>query len=102
MIIPYAQNVLLFLILVCSLGGLAAWATGRAIALTWRQRWQMLYYALLLSAVVRFFHFSLFDGSLLALDYWLVDALVMIVISEAGFRLTRYRQMRQQYRFLRE
>ena len=36
------------------IGGLAAWATGRAIAETWRPYYQLVAYMLLLGAAVRF------------------------------------------------
>jgi hypothetical protein len=57
---------------------------------------------LLLACAVRFFHFALFEGTLLSLHYYVVDALVLIGISLLGYRLTRVRQMVTQYRWLYE
>jgi hypothetical protein len=45
------------------LGGLAAWATGRAIAETWRAFHQLVGYMVLLGAAVVFGRYALFAGS---------------------------------------
>jgi len=89
-----------FLLVTVSMGGGAAWLTGRAIAGTWRPWWQAVVYALLLGAVVRFFHFALFEGTLLSLRYYLVDAAVCVIAALLGYRTTRSRQMATQYRWL--
>ena len=47
------------------LGGAAAWATGHALAGTWRPFRQLAGYVLLLGGAVRFVHFALFGGDLL-------------------------------------
>ena len=89
-----------FLLVTVSMGGGAAWLTGRAIASTWRPWWQAIVYALFLGAVVRFFHFALFEGTLLSLRYYLVDAAVCVIAALLGYRTTRSRQMARQYRWL--
>ena len=89
-----------FLLVTIALGGGASWLTGRAIAATWRPWWQVGAYMLVLGAVVRFFHFSLFGGTLLSAHYYAVDTLVCLAIGYVGFRLTRVRQMVQQYHWL--
>ena len=58
---------------------------------------------LILGGAVRFFHFALFDGTLLSLHYYLVDSAVL-----PGLRISRlpgrraHRQMVTQYRWLNE
>ncbi len=84
------------------LGGWAAWMTGRAFALTWRPLGQAVASLLLLAGVVRFFHYALFEGTLLSLRYYLVDAAVVTAIGLVGYRYTRARQMTRQYGWLYE
>ncbi len=91
-----------FLILTVFLGGGAAWLTGRAIALTWRSYVQAVIYALLLAAAVRFLHFALGGGRLLALDRYALDLIVLLAAASLGFRHTRAWQMSTQYRWLYE
>ena len=51
---------------------------------------------------MRFIHFALFNGTLLSLHYYLVDAFVIGVIGSIGYRFVRARQMTTQYRWLYE
>src|SRR5919107_141542 len=87
----------LFGLVTVLMGGWAAWMTGRALALTWRPVWQVILATLLLAAVVRFFHYALFGGTLLTLHYYLVDAVVVMAIGLTGYRYTRARQMTTHY-----
>jgi len=89
-----------FLLVTVVLGGGAAWLAGRAIAQTWRPWWSILAYMLILALAVRFIHFALFDGTLLSLHYYAVDAAVAILLAGLGFRVTRAKQMARQYGFL--
>ena len=66
-----------FLLVTVILGGGAATLAGRAIAATWRPWWQVVVYGLILAGAVRFFHFSLFGGTLLSLHYYLVEACLL-------------------------
>ena len=94
------RSIGVFLLVSAAMGGGAAWLAGRAIAGTWRSWWQAVLYALMLGCVVRFFHFALFDGTLLSLRYYLVDAAVCLLAALLGYRITRVRQMTTQYRWL--
>ncbi len=84
------------------LGGLAAWATGRAIAQTWRPYLQLVGYMLLLGAAVRFIHFALFGAQLLSLPSYLADMLYLLAIGSLAYRVTRTHRMVTQYRWLYE
>jgi hypothetical protein len=95
-------SIWLFLLVTGALGGGAAWMTGRALALTWRPYWQCVTYVLLLGVAVRFLHYALFGGTLLSLQYYLVDTIVLLIVGTLGFRYTRARQMTTQYRWLYE
>src|SRR5579875_1530449 len=73
--LAYEGSFGVFLLVTIVLGGGAAALTGRAVASTWRPRWQILVYTLILAAVVRFFHHALFGGTLLSPHYYLVDGI---------------------------
>jgi hypothetical protein len=93
---------LVFFFITVLIGGAAAWATGRAIASTWRPRWQMLTYSLLLAGAARFLHFSLFEGELFGLLPYIADFIVLYCFAELGFRFMRSGQMAGQYGWLYE
>jgi hypothetical protein len=92
----------LFLLVSVLMGGWAAWMTARGIARTWRPYWACVLALLVLGLAVRFIHFALFEGTLLSLHYYVVDALVVLAIGSLGYRYTRTRQMTTQYRWLYE
>jgi hypothetical protein len=89
-----------FLLVTVVMGGLAAHATGSAIAATWRPRWQLVVYGFLIAAAVRFIHYALFHEPFVAPRSYVVDLVVLIAAALLGFRLTRRRQMREQYDWL--
>lgn len=78
------------------LGG-AAFLTGQAIAGTWRPAWHTFVYCLLLAATSRFFIYALFEGELLSLSGYLIDALVLVAIGMFAHRVTHVRKMTAQY-----
>ncbi len=86
-----------FILVTLAMGGAAAFATGRAIAATWRPRWHIGAYTLLLAAVARFLQFALFQQPLLSWPNFVVDGLILIGFALFGHRLTRARQMSEQY-----
>ena len=96
------QSFLFFALLTVVLGGGTAWMTGRACAITWRPRYVLFFYLLLLGAAVRFIHFAVFEGTLLSLQYYLVDTVVVQIIGFLAFAHTRTRQMLTQYYWLYE
>ncbi|HEY1980428.1 MAG TPA: hypothetical protein VGH13_10100 [Xanthobacteraceae bacterium] len=90
----------IFVLVSIVLGGGAAWLAGRAIATTWRMRWQVVAYMLILGAAVRFIHFALFGGTLLSLHYYAVDTAICMAFGFAGFQAARATQMTSQYRWI--
>lgn len=88
------------LVLTVVLGGAAAWATGKAIAETWKPYWQLIWYMLLLAAAVRFFHYALFQQPLLDAFEYAANAAYLILIGALGHNRARSRQMREQYPWL--
>ena len=91
-----------FLLVTIILGGGASFLAGRAIAETWRPWWQVAIYSLILGATARFFHFSLFGGTLLSAQYYLVDTAVCMGLGFLGFRAARVGQMVTPYRWINE
>jgi hypothetical protein len=89
-----------FLLVTIILGGGGAWLTGRAIAGTWRPAWQVGFYMLMMAGAVRFLHMALFEGTLLSLHYYAVDAVVCLAFGYAGFKAERAAQMVRQYSWL--
>ena len=100
--ILYQTSLGVFLILLCCIGGGAAWMTGRGCANTWRPLPVLFWFLFLLTLAVRFLTFALFDGTLLSIHYLIVDYLVLLAIGLAGWRYTRANQMTTQYVWLYE
>lgn len=105
----YEVSLIDFLLVTVFLGGGAAWLTGRATARTWSAWWKLVVYVVLLTFALRFIHFALFEGSFFlplgtfwrALEFAVVDFVVLMIAAAAGRMLTRSGQMSRQYGFLR-
>ena len=95
---PYAGWVFLFLTLI--LGGGLAFATGRAMAQTWRPISQIPAGMAPLALAVRFLHFALFEETLLSWQYFLVTFVILALVALAGYRMMRATQMTTQYSWL--
>ena len=80
--------------------GAAAYATGRAMAETWRPVWQVFLYGFLLSLAGRFLIYALFQGELLSTSGFLTDFTLLTAAGLAGYRVTRARKMVAQYPWL--
>lgn len=100
--IIWENSFVTFLFVTVIIGGGAGYLSGRSLASNWRPISHLIFFMMLLAFAVRFFHFALFEGTLLSLHYYVADALVLIGISLLGYRLTRVRQMVTQYRWLYE
>jgi hypothetical protein len=96
------QSIWLFLLVTVIMGGSAAWASGKSIAQTWRPAWQVIPYMIVLGLAVRFIHFALFEGHLIAPQYYLVDTVILLISGLLGFRFKRASQMTTQYRWIYE
>lgn len=89
-----------FVLVTIILAGSAAWATGRAIALTWQPYWKLGVYVILLTLAARFLHFALFAEPFLTPQNLIADFLILAAFALAGHRFTRSRQMASQYPWL--
>jgi hypothetical protein len=86
-----------FIIVTIVLGGAAAYMTGRAVANAWEPLARAILWMIPLTAAVRFIHFALFHGTLLSPHYYLVDFVILALVTAFGHRLTRTRQMTRRY-----
>lgn len=80
--------------------GFAAFMTGHALASTWRPRWQVAVYCVLLSAVGRFLIWGLFYGEPWLWSAHILDAGVLVAIGLLSHRLAEARKMVTQYPWL--
>ena len=96
-IIHEEPSIWLFLLVTAVMGGWAGWMTARGVALTWRPVWQCVLALMVLGAVVRFFHYALFQEPLLSLGNFIIDYIVVATACAWGYRITRVRQMVEQY-----
>ncbi len=96
------QSIILFLFVTVLLGGGAAWVSGRSTAQMWRP-WPILLLSVLgLSVAVRFMYYALFTQTFFSLHYYIVDAIILLIIGTIAYRLTLARQMVAQYGWLYE
>lgn len=89
-----------FLGLTVCVMGFAAYATGQALANTWKPLWHAVLYAVLLGFGDRFLGFALFEGELLSPSGYLIDTAVLVAIALLGYRLNLARKMVRQYPWL--
>ncbi len=93
------QDTWIFIILTCILGGGAAFAAGRSLALGWRPYYLLFIYMLIFTCGIRFLHFALFESELLSVKYYISHALVIQLSALLGYRMTMARQMAEKYPF---
>ena len=96
----FGDTLTLVLVFNLALVGPASFATGQGLAQTWRP-WQYLVgYTALLSLVLRFFDYALFNGELWSLGGFALGWAIQFVLAAFAYRLTRVRQMVRQYPWL--
>jgi hypothetical protein len=86
-----------FILITLVLGGAGAWATGRAVAKTWRPLATLAPYMIFLAAAVRFLHYALYGEPLLSIPLFISALIWMIVVGALGYRAMRATQMATQY-----
>lgn len=93
---PFVGLLIVTLILACG----ASWMMGQALAATWRPRWQLLVYGVMLGLADRFLNFALFEGVLLSASGYLIDTALILIVASIAYRMTQARMMVQQYPWL--
>jgi hypothetical protein len=115
----FEPEIVIGLAFVLCLGSAGAFATGRALAHTWRPIRRLIPYALLLAAASSFLCWALFGVPVIPASRLIARAMagdwgevlldlsglgmsfaLLLAVGAAGFTLTRGRQMRAQYPFL--
>jgi hypothetical protein len=91
------DNGLFVFVLLTVLGAAAATSSGRALAKTWSPVWLIAPYMAVLSAAVRFLHFSLFQEELSSVHYYLVTFVILLVVAWLSYKSMRATQMATQY-----
>ncbi|OLP52504.1 hypothetical protein BJF92_02725 [Rhizobium rhizosphaerae] len=91
-----------FMMITCIIGGWTAWRTGKSVADSWKGYGLVLIYTALLGLAIRFVHHALFGGTMFSLHYYIVDTIVLLLFSTAGFRFYRTQQMTTSYYWLYE
>jgi hypothetical protein len=86
-----------FVLITLILGGLGAWAAGRAMAQTWRAMTMIALYMLILTVGVRFLHYALYGETLLSLHFFIVAYVWTVLMAALGYRRMRAGQMATQY-----
>ena len=94
------RYLLRFLVLI--IGFWTAWRSGKAAAEGWNGYLTVVVYTLLLGVAMRFLHYALFQGPFISPFYYVLDVVILLVFSSAGFRIRRTRQMVQNYYWLYE
>ena len=92
----------LFIGITLLLFGFPAFATGQALAATWRPAGWVVVYCLMLGLADRFIAWSLFEAELLSLGGYLIDSASLVAIGLAAYAVTRARKMVSQYPWLYE
>lgn len=106
----WEKSFVVFFILTVLIGGGAAFATGRALALNWRPFREVIAYSCLLGFADRFLHWGLFldkpldiyKGSIFSLHYYAVDTAILACAAAIAWQMTRARCMTTQYRWMYE
>ena len=82
-----------------------AWMAGKGAAESWKNYPLVIWYTALLSVAARFIHHALFNGPMFyqpAPLFYVMDFVVLLVFSTAGYRYTRTNQMVNAYYWLYE
>jgi hypothetical protein len=92
---PY--GIFTFIVITLIMGGAGAWATGRAIAGTWRPFAMVALYMIGLAAAIRFLHYALYGEELLSIPFFIVAYVWTLIVGLLGYRYMRAGQMAMQY-----
>ncbi|MBP1848709.1 DUF6867 family protein [Rhizobium halophytocola] len=86
--------------LVVLLGFWTAWRSGKAVATNWQHYPTVVVYTLILGLAMRFLHYALFAGPFVSPFFYVIDVVLLLIFSTAGYRLQRTQQMVENYYWL--
>ena len=86
-----------FILMTLILFGWCSYQLGKAMANSWKSVLLMIFYVLLLTVFDRFLLFALFEQDLLSIIMFLIDFIVLSLISLISYRLTKINYMVNQY-----
>ena len=84
------------------LSGGAAYMIGQAMANHWKPIWLVVGYSLLLGCADRFAVYALADGELWLVAGYIIDTAILMIIALLSYRMTKARNMVEQYPWLYE
>ncbi len=87
-------------IVVFTIGLSMAFASGRAIAQTWRPFTSVVVYSVILTFAERFLHFALSGQPLLSIGFFVISFIAILAVAALGYRRMRVAQMTTQYSWL--
>jgi hypothetical protein len=88
--------------LIVILGFWTAWRTGRAVASGWNSYPLVVIYSFLIGLGLQFLHHALFNGPVFDVFNYLLDVVLLLIFSTAGYRYRRTAQMVNNYYWLYE
>ena len=94
------RSVIRFLVLL--IGFWTAGRSGKAAAENWSDYPIVIAYTVLLAAAMQFLHHALFDGPVISVFYYVIDFILLLIFSTAGYRVRRTNQMVNNYYWLYE
>ena len=86
-----------FILMTLILFGWCSYQLGKAMANSWKSILLMIFYVLLLTVFDRFLLFALFEQELLSVIMFIIDFIVLSLISLISYRLTKINYMVNQY-----
>jgi hypothetical protein len=92
--------ILIVNLVVIVIGLAMAFASGRAIASTWRPYSNVPVYVFVLTAAERFLHYALAGQQLLSIQFYLISFVLLLIVASLGYRRMRAQQMVTQYSWL--
>jgi hypothetical protein len=78
------RSVIRFLVML--IGFWTAWRSGKAAAENWSDYPIVIAYTVLLAAAMQFLHHALFDGPVISVFYYVIDFILLLIFSTAGYR----------------
>ena len=100
--ILYEEPSVLYFVLITIIMGMDGVAHGKECCRRLEQLWGPGVLYATSGVAIRFIHHALFNGSMLTLQYYVVDTIILLLFATAGYRYYRTQQMTNNYYWLYE